>query len=139
MSACLHDRSSIDSTQTKCYWDSMSETCHYQDMDDSLSEVASVAILCSLIGAPLALCVQLIVSKILSAPVSKNRSKSMNQSQSKFKRLSELFQVNLGSIDETTTVLDPMEVFRLRSKLMKDFQSYRLILSEDERHELDGK
>jgi len=43
------------------------------------------------------------------------------------------------SQNETTKVVDPLEVFRLRSKLMNHLQSYRLTLSEEERHELDGK
>jgi len=96
-SECVAERSPVDSSKSRCYWDSMNESCHYEDVNDSLSAVASVAILCSLISAPLAFCVQLIVSKILSAPVKSDSSRVINhhnRNQSMLKRLSLMFQLN---------------------------------------------
>jgi hypothetical protein len=54
--------------------------------------------------------------------------------------LNGLFQLNVGVINDVKKKLvNPLEVFQLRSKLMNHFQSYRLTLSEEERDELDGK
>jgi len=56
-----------------------------------------------------------------------------------FERLSLFFQLNIASTNQSVKVVDPLEAFRLRSKLMNHLESYRLTLSEEERRELDGK
>jgi hypothetical protein len=67
LSTCLSEKSSFDSSESKCYWDINSSGCEIREVDNSLMKVMLVAIFASIIGTPFVALLQVLIQKNLAA------------------------------------------------------------------------
>ena len=131
---CTKRNSPIDPSQSLCSWDDARQHCSYNDIKRTVTQVASIAILCSLLSAPLALCVQLVLSNILSAPADNDKPTVATQVVKLKREMSAILNLRSGTI-----VSDPQEVLRIQGQLLAKLRRYRSSLPSQDQKELDGK
>jgi hypothetical protein len=73
-SCCLALKSTLNSQEDRCSWDSQSQedSCHFRPISGDLERVFVVAILSAIISAPLSLAVQYLITNVLSLETSES-------------------------------------------------------------------
>ena len=69
---CLTDQSTPFS-ESKCYWDSKSQTCYFHEQPQSLINVVYISIFASILSIPIIAIVEFICFNVLSASVAANK------------------------------------------------------------------
>lgn len=156
MNGCLKDHSPSDSSEPKCVWNESTSKCSFNDVNESIVNVISIAVLCSLLSAPLALFVQLIITKILTVPTL-NESKS-NESTNTTNSTTNVTPTSIGHISRTvTTIIRSLNRIGMNGKnknenelsssdllssyreLLGEIREFRKCLTQKELNEFDGK
>jgi hypothetical protein len=119
-SACLQEKSSLSKDQSKCYWSSSDGTCHYLEPSNDLKRVLFVAVLSSMISAPLGFFMDWLIIDIISSSTIDTNPSSVMPENTDGKRGQE------SSVDESTS-------------LHLLLQQYRNVLSKNERQQFDGR
>jgi hypothetical protein len=132
---CLKDSSTADPSKTNCYWDGTQGTCHFREVDESLSRVISIAVICALVSAPIALFVQLIVVQVLSQPTLSTTDPSNPQASLP----SPLSSSRVASSEmilpaETIKASDLLNTYR---EMTSEMRRFRTGLTETEKREFD--
>jgi hypothetical protein len=135
---CLRDPSPLDSSKSKCVWDAKEGSCQYRDLNESLARVISIAIMCALVSAPIALFTQLVVFRVLSQPSNSRRSK-IDRNESLVSRLSSLLPQLSGSVGtgRSSQSLQSEDVLKSYRELTSEMRVFRSDLSVAERTEFD--
>lgn len=64
---CLNDMSSLATEESKCYWVNSNSSCHFRDIDGEFYRIAIVCVIVAVMGTPLALAMEYLISNVLSA------------------------------------------------------------------------
>ena len=157
--SCLAPQSSISSSESKCYWDVDSETCHYRPFNDSMERVITVALFAAVISAPFAIFFQSLIMFVLAAeterPPSLQHRSSLSveqaptgQSRSTRRELRSTHTERSSTVENSRstlstvaklsgTRLDQAMLFTDFNELMTHIKSYRQTLSVEDRREFD--
>jgi hypothetical protein len=130
---CLKDTSTADPSKPNCYWDDANQACHFREVAESLDRVISIAVICALVSAPMALCVQLIVVRVLSRPSKFSPSNSQSSSPSSLSPSSRVASHQSLTL-ETVKASSLLETYRTMTSAMRTF---RESLTESEKSEFD--
>jgi hypothetical protein len=63
---CLADPSPLSNDETKCYWNSANETCHFRSANNDMLRIVIAAIMAALLTAPLAFLMEWITMTFLA-------------------------------------------------------------------------
>ena len=66
---CLHKKSSLAQHENMCYWRDDNETCHFRDIDQEFYRIIVVAVVVAVVGTPLAIAIEALISGYLAAVV----------------------------------------------------------------------
>ena len=64
---CLVSKSIISSSESKCYWNYDSNTCHFRPFEDTIERVIIVALFAAVVSAPFAVLTQSLIMFVLAA------------------------------------------------------------------------
>ena len=67
-SACIQPRSAFSTGDPKCSWSYQSSTCQFIEPDGQLKIILFISFFCALVTTPIALTVDWVINRILSAP-----------------------------------------------------------------------
>ena len=142
---CLAETSAFDSSESKCYWDADSGTCHIRDIESDIMKVAVVAVFAAVVGTPFVVFLQFLIQKFLAAetatrekssrvvvPVSSASSRAQLR-RIRSRHISTILPVHSvtdlePSQSKSTTILS-MTAQEELPRLFADIQRYRSTLS----------
>jgi hypothetical protein len=66
---CLHAKSNLARGESKCYWREDKRSCHFRPVGQEFYRIVVVAIIVAVVGTPLALIIEAVISRYLAAEV----------------------------------------------------------------------
>jgi hypothetical protein len=131
MEGCLRCR------RSSCVWNDTTSRCEYHEVAETVNEVVSVAILCSLLSAPLALFVQLIISKILTVPTEVKEPEQAEVHLS-LRTVTILRSANRVKHTKQVEEIKATDVLQSYRELLGKIREFRCHLTNHEKEEFDG-
>jgi hypothetical protein len=138
---CLAEKSRLASDASMCYWMNSTTTaaCHYQETSNDIMRTLYVAIVSSLLSAPLALFQNWLFLHILSG------SDSQTDEDKKHISAAAVAPLNINSLHRPGSAMFREEKYFTCSvdqefeSLIADIANYRNVLSDAQQREFDGK
>jgi hypothetical protein len=142
--SCLSEPSALDQSTNKCYWDSDNNKCHYIEPTNDLLRVVFVAIVSAIWSAPVAICANWLIIRVLAAETASSRKVHSISSFKTDSIVVDSSQANSistnshASSDVTVTSLFSQTVAEEVHNLNRAVMQYKKTLDENEQREYAG-